>query len=505
MFRLALRVVFCFIVIQGCIPLYHAQAQQGLNNMWTGGYASWAGPPHGGLDLNFLSGSLQMGYISRDIGFRHSSANITDASGNLLFATNSTFIADVNGDTLLNGTGINPSSYTSSYPDGLTIPQTALILPKPSTPDIYYMIHGTLDNQGTTTAQYLYLSVIDMSLNGGVGAVVIKNQVLIDDQLNLGKISAVRHANGRDWWVFCHKAFSNTYYRLLATPIGVSVDGMQSIGIVRPADGGQVCFSPAGSKYAYYWGVEDLEILDFDRCTGLFSNPVFIPIDDDNANAGVAFSPNSRYLYVSSASDCYQYDTEATDIAASMVHIAQWDGFYSPAPPFATGFENAQLANDGKVYFGTGNSTFHLHVVHNPDVGGLGCNMEQHGVELPVWFSNSLANHPNYHLGPVNGSVCDSLGITVGLTPNPSHGESGVIRAYPNPSNGACTLNYPSVGQAGVLEVRDLSGRLVLHERLLPWSQVRALDLGGASPGLYNCRINWGARSASTRIMINDQ
>jgi len=274
---------------------------------------------------------------------------------------------------------------------------------------------------------------------------------------------------------------------------------------VRPADGGQVCFSPAGSKYAYYWGVEDLEILDFDRCTGLFSNPVFIPIDDDNANAGVAFSPNSRYLYVSSASDCYQYDTEATDIAASMVHIAQWDGFYSPAPPFATGFENAQLANDGKVYFGTGNSTFHLHVIHNPDVGGLGCNMEQHGVELPVWFSNSLANHPNYHLGPVDGSVCDSLGITVGLTPNPSHGESGVIRAYPNPSNGACTLNYPSVGQAGVLEVRDLSGRLVLHERLPPWSQVRALDLGGASAGLYNCRISWGARSASTRIMINDQ
>jgi len=143
-------------------------------------------------------------------------------------------------------------------------------------------------------------------------------------------------------------------------------------------------------------------------------------------------------------------------------------------------------------------------VIHNPDEPGLACNMEQHGIALDRYFSNSLPNHPNYHLGPVDGSVCDSLGINTGM-PSLSLGEGSGVRAYPNPSAGAFTLNYPSVGQAGVLEVRDLSGRLVLHERLLPWSQVRALDLGGASAGLYNCRISWGARSASTRIMINDR
>jgi len=479
--------------------------QEGLNNLWTGGWQSWAGPPNGGLDIDFYSGTREMSYVSRGIDFRHSNANITDVEGNLLFATNSAYIADRNGDTLMNGTGINPSNYTSNYPNGLFIPQAALILPKPDVPGIYYMIHSSLDNEQLGSAQYLYLSVIDMSLSGGLGAVTIKNQVLINDALNVGKITAVRHANGRDWWVFCHKAFSNSYYRLLATPSGVSVDGTQSIGAYRPEDIGQTCFSPDGTKYAYYWGIEDLDILDFDRCTGLFSNQVHIDIDDYNTAGGVAFSPNSRYLYVSSVLDAYQFDTEASDIASSMVHIAEWDGFYSPFDPFATLFELSQLANDGKVYMSTGNSTFHLHVIHYPDAGGLACNMEQHGVELPVYFSNSLPNHPNYHLGPVDGSVCDSLGISTGLTPNPSHGESGVIRAYPNPSNGACTLNYPSVGQAGVLEVHDLSGRLVLHERLPPWSQVRALDLGGASPGLYNCRINWGARSASTRIMINDQ
>ena len=62
----------------------------------------------------------------------------------------------------------------------------------------------------------------------------------------------------------------------------------------------------------------DLDIFDFDRCTGLFSDPVNITIDDSNSLGGLAFSPNSRFLYVSSVLDVYQYDTEASDIASSM-------------------------------------------------------------------------------------------------------------------------------------------------------------------------------------------
>ena len=86
-----------------------------------------------------------------------------------------------------------------------------------------------------------------------------------------------------------------------------------------------------------------------------------IPIDDSNSFGGAAFSPNSRFLYVTSVLDVYQYDTEASDIAASMVHIAHWDSTYSPGPPFATVFDIAQLAPDGKIYIGTGNlSLIHI-------------------------------------------------------------------------------------------------------------------------------------------------
>jgi hypothetical protein len=382
----------------------------------------------------------------------------------------------------------------------LHLSQACLILPKPEAPGIYYLIHGTLDDQVAFNAQHLYLTTIDMSLDGGLGGVLAKNQVLINDALNVGKIMAVRHANGRDWWVFCHKVGTNIFNRLLVTPDGVSLDGIQSIGIIRPPDNGQVCFSPDGSKFAYYWGQHELEVFVFDRCAGMFSDPAFIIVPDPKPGSGVAFSPSSRYLYVSSVQDVYQYDTEAPDISASMVHIAEWDGFYSPSPPFATLFDIAQLAPDGKVYIATGNGTQHLHVIHNPDEPGLACNMEQHGIALPRYFTNSLPNHPNYHLGPVDGTVCDSLGINNSVSEVEM---AAALRTYPNPSEEAFTLAYAVQSMAGELELRDAAGRVVLRERLPAWSTMHNVQLH-AAPGMYHAQLRWGQQRVSTRVILTE-
>lgn len=486
-------------LLQAFIP--YTSAQQGLNNLWMGGTNSEIPIPFGGTDLNFITGSAVVSYVQRDIDFRRTSANITDASGNLLFSTNGAFIAHASGDTMMSATGLNPSAYTSNWPGGLHISQACLILSKPDTPGIYYLFHGTLDDQIGQFAQYLYLTTIDMSLDGGLGGVVSKNQVLITDTLNVGKIIAVRHANGRDWWVFCHKQSTNIFNRLLVTPDGISGPDQQAIGITRYADIGQVCFSPNGNKFAYYWGEgEDLEIFNFDRCTGLFSNPVHIVINDANSMGGVAFSPNSQYLYVSSVEDVYQYDTEAPDIEASMAHVATWDGFYSPSPPFATLFDIAQLAPDGKIYIGTGNSTLHLHVINDPDQPGVACDMVQHQLELPTYYTNSLPNHPNYHLGPVDGSVCDSLGINAGV---PAALVEAGIKVVPNPSNGAFTLSYPAQSVVGELEVRNAAGQVVLREALPQWSTVHQVQLR-ATPGMYHARLRWGSEQVSTRILLTE-
>jgi hypothetical protein len=485
-------------LLGGIVAALPIQGQQGLNNLWLLGYNSDDGLPWGNSNIEFMSGMPAISLHSYEIGFHKTAANITTDDGVLEFSTNGVFLADRHGDTLYNGTGLAPSNYTSQYPEGLYVGQGALILPKPDEPGSYLLIHGTVDNQSAYTAEHLYLTTVDMNINSGLGGVILKNEVLLNGVQQYGKITAVRHANGRDWWVFNHQANNNIFNRFLVTPAGVQFVGTQAIGVNRPPDGGSVCFSPDGTKFAYYWGETDLEIFEFDRCTGFFNDPVFIGIDDTNGDGGVAFSPNSRFVYVSSIYDIYQYDTEASDIAASMVHIAAWDGFYSPQPPAATLFDDEQLAPDGKIYISTGNGTFHLHVINAPDEAGGACDLVQHGVELPAYYSNGLPNHPNYHLGPVLGSVCDSLGMGVQELQAPL----APVQASPNPNNGRVTLTYGAQRTSGELQVLDTRGNILLSEKLPAWSTLHLLQLPGQPPGLYHCRLSWGSRSTSVRVIL---
>ncbi|MBK7295470.1 MAG: T9SS type A sorting domain-containing protein [Flavobacteriales bacterium] len=479
----------------------HQSFAQGLNNFFLMGYDNDEGSPWGGTNIDYILGIPDIYYQYRDIGYSRANANITVSNGVLLFSTNGAWVADAIGDTMQNGTGLSPSNYSTTYNEGLHTPQDALIIPIPGSPSRHYLFHGTIDNFSESFAQYLYVSAIDLNMNGGFGSVVSKNIVLIDDTLNIGKITSVRHANGRDWWVFCHKQFANIYLRLLVTPYGIQGPFQQSVGMLRHADGGQVCFSPNGDKFAYYYGAEDdLEIFDFDRCTGLLSNPVHIAIEDYKQMGGVAFSPSGQFLYVSSVLDVYQYDVTVADIAGSMVHLGTWDGFYSPSPPLATVFDIAQLAPDGKIYISTGNGTFHLHVINAPDLPGLACDFQQHAIELPTYNFNSLPNHPNYHLGPIDGSVCDSLGINT-LTPSVL-GSARTATVFPSPSTGQFTISYPANSEVGSLEILDAAGRVILQERIPQWSTIHSFDLSDQEHGAYTATLRWGGTKLSTHLTV---
>src|SRR5690606_20200505 len=106
-------------------------AQQGLNNLWMGGFEPVSPPPWGGVDLQFLGGSLEVSTMDREISYYRTNANITDAGGQLLFSTNGAYLANATGEQMLNGGDLNPSSYTSQYPEGLHLSQGCLVLPRP--------------------------------------------------------------------------------------------------------------------------------------------------------------------------------------------------------------------------------------------------------------------------------------------------------------------------------------------------------------------------------------
>jgi PKD repeat protein len=52
-----------------------------------------------------------------------------------------------------------------------------------------------------------------------------------------------------------------------------------------------------------------------------------------------------------------------------------------------------------------------MHRIEYPDKPGETCLVRQHSVRLPTLNSFSIPNNPNYRLGPMDGSPCDTLSI----------------------------------------------------------------------------------------------
>ena len=387
---------------------------QGISNLWLSGYSSGF-TTFGGSNINFINGFADTSYVNREMNFLDCNANISDSLGNLLFYTNGIYIANANNDTMINGSGLSPSVYTTQNLNvGLRVKQGNLILPMPGSSNMYYLFHETLlryQNIGDYRVSELYYSTIDMSLDSGRGAVTQKNVVLISDTLTIGSITACKHANGRDWWLVFHRAEGRRYYEYLFTPAGLQGPFVQDIGYsILPRDWSwQSCFSPDGNKYANVFTKDTTDIMDFDRCTGLFSNCISIYLKDSANARGIAFSSNSKFMYVSSSLYVYQYSINSNPIDSGKVVLGKFDYFAEPTPPLYTAFYLAQLANDGKIYINSGNSTRWFNVINQPNNSGLSCDFLQHSLMLPTFNAFTIPNFPNYFLGKENGSVCDSL------------------------------------------------------------------------------------------------
>jgi len=385
--------------------------------IWLTGYSSIPGnTEYGGSVIDFNVDPPDLYYEFREMNLQRTNASICDTSGNLLFYTNGVFIANAIHEQMENGEGLNPGQFTDDFADnGLPTEQGALFLPYPESDSLYILLHLARDWSGlvspNTYIKRFYYSLIDQSLDNYRGAIIEKNQLVISDTLNFGKLCAVQHANGRDWWSIIQERNTNRFYRVLINPDGVQFQEPQLLEDSLYSGAGQVVFSPDGSKFVQFTTVnyalgQFIYIYDFDRCAGLLENPRYLMYNDSSIAGGVAISPNSRYLYVSSYLRVFQYDLWADDIAATKDTVAIYDGFTSP---FGTRFYLAQLAPDGKIYINCTSGVNVMHVINNPDLPGDSCDVCQHCVQLPTYNAFSMPNFPNYRLGALEGSPCDTL------------------------------------------------------------------------------------------------
>ena len=458
-----------------------------------------------GIDFNILPATTFIDY--RKLGFFITSASICDTTGSILFYTNGIYVANREHATLWNSGNFNPG-YASdyySYP-GLGFSQGAIIIPVPEQQDKYLIFHVSgeeFDAYGENQLQPMHLgmSVVDLALDGGLGGIPVakKNLHIVEDTIAKGRLTASRHANGRDWWVVTHKFYSDVFYKVLMQPDTLLVSS-QAVGPVQTTNDvlGMAKFSPDGSKYCFLGYEKNIDLYDFDRCSGELSNHLQITVPDSAPpfpyTVGCEFSPGGRFLYVNTFTFLYQFDLWSQDIQGSIIEIASWDTTYLPT---ATWFFMPQRAPDGKIYISTYNSTESLHVINNPDSLGLACNFTQHSFALPE-HNTPVPNFPNYQLGRLEGSPCDTLFSDVEYIA--SEGYKGFSLA-PNPATDRVEVNY-NLEEKALLTITDMYGKAVLLQMLYPYFTSRIIYTSHLPEGMYQVTLMQGEHIIATEKLV---
>ena len=448
----------------------------------------WLFADSAGIDFNDLANPVA---ISSNIAIPcfQNFSSIANNQGQLLFyvagvdlSETPMRIFDKNGNTMLNGDTLQGYAFVG---------QGCMIIPFSSDTNKYYVF--ICDREGVI-GNAIYYSIVDMSLNGGLGAVISRNNVFLNDYIS-EKLNAVKHANGRDWWVITQSNRTNRlFHRFLITPEGILGPFDQFIGSNDNIHKffGQMIFSKDGSKMVAVATSSKIDIFDFDRCTGDLFNyrsageNIF---SEQNGYYGCSISANGNVLYTSTFypgyKTVYQYDLSATNIKSTKQTIISFPDtgqlHFHVMGQHLLGPDDRIYVMRGGAFTGPNSDTYYLHhmdVILEPDQLGSACNYQ------PFYFDlgrgRTIMGFPtmvNYNLGPVVGSICDSLtnGIKEPID------EKNIFQIYPNPFEDEITIHsiYPIHGKLIIL---DELGKVLFTE---VFSENKTFNLSFLSAGVY--------------------
>lgn len=313
-------------------------------------------------------------------------AAMSDQSGNLLFYTNGVTVWNRNHVPMTNGTGLLGDQSST---------QSAVIVQKPGSPNIYYIF--TSDND--VGPDGIRWSEVDMTQSAGLGSVTANKNVSLFAP-SCEKLCVVRNCNNEDAWVISHDWNTNTFRSWSVSALGVGVIQSWSLAGVVPngiqqSSYGQLKASPNGRKLAacYYGlstgGLNVIQTYDFNPTTGFVSNAQ--TISTEVGIYGCEFSPDGKILY----GGCNQGLLLQWNLCAgTLAQIQASRTIISNAGPF---IGSLQTGPDGKIYVAR-NATS-LSVINNPSVAGTGCNYQDLSVPLAGRISRmGLPNFASYYV-----------------------------------------------------------------------------------------------------------
>jgi len=454
--------------------------------------------PNQMANLNFSSGVLQIDTVTRYSGFTLQNSCITDSIGNIRAYTNGCFIANSLNDTMTNGHGMSTTSCgddNCAYGNTIVY-QGNLLLPDPGNANRFYLFHETCEYSTQLHPWNLFYSIIDMSLQGGLGEVVNRNTDILQDVMDGGILTATKHSNGIDWWIMVHHHDTDEYVRFLLTAQGLQGPYRQHIGPVINNDArGNSKFSPDGLLFATSTFEADLRLFDFDRCTGLLSNYRIYDTPGQVFATGVEFSSNSRFLYLSAQMYIFQFDLLNSPSVLTPTIVAVIDSSF--LAPNICYFFTPQLAPDNKIYISSWASSYAMHTIHYPDSPGVACQVQQHSIILPCSNGGTVPNLVNYNLGPLDSTVCDTS-----VSVQTIYSNSFELEAYPNPTQGQFRLKFSeATEQLLYLELTDIYNRQVY------WTKMSNADLTlpELNSGVYFLRVRTQSQHEYLKKIVFDK
>lgn len=359
-------------------------------------------------------------------------------------------------------------------------------------PELSIVSSGPCANGWGWLSTHLYYTVLDKTMNGGLGGIVSANNIAITDTLvHLAGLSAVKHANGRDWWLVVKENCNNAFKKVLFTPNGVQLNGAQNIGPqLGQFDGGVSNFSPDGTIYFQVRDDFNMVLYKFNRCSGLFSDPLLLNTGA-SAEFYSAFSPNSRFLYRAgdnAGSVTAQYDLSLYYIPNGVKNsrLLIDPTFDSISCDSTTTYSASaacapELAADGKIYFGHCYSC-NLSVINYPDSLDTLCDMEYNSFILPTFHTALPPYFPNYRLGPISGSVCDTLSVGV------EEWQASQVLVFPNPTQNSINISLGRTCEEIQCAFYNMQGQLLYQEKR-NFGNAFTLDIPKLSKGLYLLEI----------------
>ncbi len=461
--------------------------------------------------FNFNSG-FQVDTFLQVFGIKNSSC-ISDTNGSLLLFSTGFFLGNFDGDLVQLGDKINcpyGTVLSDYYGGGSLFAQTSIILPRKGN-QYYVFSTGMSDsvannylNHVWTEFDVLNYSIVDMDSNAGKGKVVAKNVVLADKQHYAGTaLQAVKHANGKDWWLVKADCKNNRYQEFLVredTILGPfyqypSVTGGFCFSF------GEIHFSPDGSTMASStygegtnaatYNFNRADFYDFDRCDGkiTYRNHYIVPWDtttypNDDVKMGICFSPNGKLLYMTNTYTVYQIDLEDTN---------KYNSLFIHGPDTALAqfpwYELMGLGPDGRIYVGNyGGQRKYMSLIDSPNVRGLGCAFRPQGLSQP--YNNNLQsppNMPNYGLGPDTSKPCWPLGLSE--IEESAAAEEWVL--YPNPAQTQLTIESEAFKKGlNSLRIFNLMGQCVLEGAFRTVSGKHTVSVQGLPAGVYFMKVN---------------